>query len=146
MFKVGKIKQVKNEKVLIKQSSYEKGSFKDGKTMYAKVETLSFEITGDDYTFSFDMSTPIKELLKIPMGEKVDFKKYLFQGETFFNTDGEKGYIDPDMKIIIYRYLENSFEITIHFNTEEWNKEEEYSGLIQFSFNLDDYLNVNKES
>ena len=146
MFKVGKIKQISNEKVEIKPSYINKGSFRDGKTTYTKINTLSFEISGDDYSFTFETNKDNEELLKIPMREVVDFKDYIFIGETFFNIYGDTNYMDPDMKIIIYRYLENRFEITIHFNTEEYNPEEEYSGIIQFSFDLDDYLNVNKES
>ncbi len=146
MFKVGKIKQISNEKVVIKPSYIEKGSFRNGKTTYTKINTLSFEVSGDNYAFSFETSKANEELLKIPMNEAVDFKEYLFQGEIFFSINDDKTYMDPDMSIKIYRYLENRFEITIHFNTEEYNPEEEYSGLIQFSFDLDDYLIVNKES
>lgn len=146
MFKVGKIKQISNEKVEINPSYINKCSFRDGKAIYTKINTLIFEISGDDYSFTFETDKDNEELLKIPMREVVDFKDYIFIGETFFNIYGDTNYMDPDIKIIIYRYLENRFEITIHFNTEEYNPEEEYSGIIQFSFDLDDYLNVNKES
>lgn len=140
MFKVGKIKQISNEEVIIKPSSFEKGNFNDGKATYSTVKTLDFEIKGDDYSFSFELSKSIDDLLNIPMGEKTDFKDYLFQGETFFTVNGEKSYMDPDMDIKIYRYLENSYEITIHFNSDELNIKEEYSGYIQFDFDLNDFL------
>lgn len=140
MFKIGKIKQISNEKVIIKPSSFEKGSFKDGKATYSTVKNLCFEIKGDDYSFSFELSKSIDDLLNIPMSEKIDFKDYLFHGETFFTVKGEESYMDPEMDIEIYRYLENSFEITIHFISEGLNAKEEYSGYIQFDFDLNNFL------
>ena len=45
------------------------------------------------------------------------------------------------MEITIYRYLENSYEITVHFDTSELNSTIDFSGFLQVSFDLNDYLN-----
>ena len=140
MFKVGEIKQVSNEKVIIKPVEYEKGHFENGKTNYEMIRTLTFKITGDDYSFEFMMRKELTSLLDIPMNEQVDFKDYLFMGETFFNVKNETSCIDPDMDIKIYRYLENSYEITIHCYPYESDSTMNYSGFIQFSFDLNEFL------
>ncbi len=140
MFKVGKIKQIPNEKVIIKPVEYEAGHFKNGKANYETIRTLTFKITGDDYSFVFMMKKELTSLLDIPMNEYIDFKEYLFGGETFFNIKNEPSYMDPDMDIKIYRYLENSYEIIIHCYPYESDNIMNYSGFIQFSFDLNEFL------
>ena len=48
--------------------------------------------------------------------------------------------IDNNIDISIFRYAGNSFEITIKLSAEELNPTEEYSGIIVFDFDLDNYL------
>ena len=141
MFKVGKIKQDLNEKVTIKPVEYEKAHFEDGKSKYETIKTLAFKITSDNYSFEFMMNKELTSLLDIPMNEQVDFNEYLFTGETFFNVKDKPSYMDPNMEITIYRYLENSYEITVHFDTSELNSTIDFSGFLQVSFDLNDYLN-----
>ena len=140
MFKVGKIKQVTNEKVNIKLRTIEKGSFKGNKTTYKKIKVLSFDITSDEYSFFFEMGKEIEKLLEIPMEEKVDFKDYIVSGDMFDDHKNKKVFIDNNIDISIFRYAGNSFEITIKLSAEELNPTEEYSGIIVFDFDLDNYL------
>lgn len=140
MFKVGKIKQLPNEKVKIKKVKHEVVHFEKGKKNSKDIEVLSFAVYSDDYSFEFMMKDSLNSLLDIPMGESIDFKDYLFMGETFFNIKDKSSYMDPSMDIRIYRYLESSYEITIHFDTNELNSMVDYSGFVQFSFDLNDYL------
>ena len=141
MFKVGQIKSVPNEKVIIKPFEHEQGSFKNGKTVYKKIKSLEFEVYGDNYSFKFMMKSDLKKLLDMPMGENIDFQEYLFTGETFFDIDNKESFMDPTMDIKIYRYLENSYEITVHFDTGEINSTTDYTGIVQFDFDLNDFLN-----
>ena len=48
-------------------------------------------------------------------------------------------YIEPEINIKITRYLKNKFIIFLTFYTNY--NENDYFGLIEFTFNLDDYLN-----
>lgn len=132
MFKIGKLEQVSDEKVSIEVITY--------KTYYDKkseeYQTLSFEVTGNNYSISFDLKCEMKELLTIPLLETIDFSKYLNEGETFFNVDDNNG-INPIMNITINRYMKNKYVIFISFYTEN---DDNYGGIVEFSFDLDDYL------
>ena len=139
MFKVGEIKQVSNEEIVIKKTKHENGHFENGKVRYTEIESLNFKILSDDYSFEFSLKEPIDSLLDIPMNEKVDLKEKLFIGETFFNINDKENYIDPYFDITIYRYLDNKFEISIVFLSDELEKAN-YSGSIIFDFDLNNYL------
>ena len=77
------------------------------------------------------------------MNETKDFKDYIFDGETWLNVKGLNG-VEPVMDIKITRYLKNRFIIFLTFYTDYYsNDENNYSGMIEFSFNLDDYLDNN---
>ena len=45
------------------------------------------------------------------------------------------------MNIKITRYLKNRFIVFLTFYTDYSYDEKDYSGVIEFTFNLDDYLN-----
>ena len=136
MFKVAKLKKVENENVKIGILTQEKASFKDGKKISTEeYKTLSFNITGDDYSFSFELNCKLEKLLELPNGETIDFKDYIFEGETFFNGE------NPEMQITINRYLKNKYIIAISFYTYGVD-DDQYAGIIEFSFNLDDYLKL----
>ena len=58
------------------------------------------------------------------MNETLDFKDYIFGSETLLNV----------------RYLNNKFIIFLTFYTDYGFDDNDYSGMIEFTFNLDDYL------
>ena len=93
-----------------------------------------------DYSFAFDLNCRLEKLLEIPMSETIDFKDYIFSGETWLNVKGLNG-VEPEMNIKITRYLKNRFLIFITFYTDYYNNDDnDYSGMIEFTFNLDDFL------
>ena len=139
MFKIGKIENVDNEKLDIYYVTHEHCRFENGKTISEVIKTLAFEISGKDYVFSFELNCKMEELLKIPMKEQVDFSSYVLGGETWLNIKGLNG-IDPEIDIKTTRYLKNRFIILITFFTDFSYDDNDYSGMIEFSFNLDDYL------
>ena len=144
MFKIAKLENVSNETINIDYVTQEQGSFKVGKkTSYKSFKTLTFDITGDNYSFSFDLNCRLEKLLEIPMNQTIDFNNYIFPGETWLNIKDQNG-VEPQIDVKITRYLKNKFIIFLTFYTEySYDDDETYSGMIEFSFNLDDYLNVN---
>lgn len=140
MFKIGKLEKVNNEKVTIDYVTQQKYAFNNGeKPSLETFKTLSFDITGDDYSLSFDLNCRLEKLLEIPNNETIDFSDYLFGGETWLNIKGANG-VEPQMSIKKTRYLKNKFIIYLIFYTEYSYDDEDYSGMIEFTFNLDDYL------
>lgn len=141
MFKIGKLEKVENEKVtitLIKQEhkKYEKGS----KVSEEVFKTLSFDISGNDYSLSFDLNCRLEKLLELPLGETIDFNDYIFEGETWLNTKEESN-LEPQMDVRITRYIKNKYIILLTFYTDYMREEDNiYSGVIEFTFDLDDYL------
>ncbi len=74
--------------------------------------------------------------------KKIDFNNYLLDNESFLNVNGIT-IIEPDMNIKITRYFKNKFIIFITFfnlNSTISHNDADYSGIIEFEFNLDDYL------
>jgi len=141
MFKIAKLEEVNNEKLNINYITHEKYKYENGKSnLYDSFKTLSFNIASEDYSFSFDLNCKPKKLLEIPFSKTIDFNKYVFQGETWLNIKNFNG-IQPETDIKITRYLKNKFSIYIKFYTT-LNDDNDYSGIIDFSFNLDDYLNI----
>lgn len=140
MFKIAKLENVKNEVVNIYYATQEQNKYENGKKKsHEEFKTLTFDISGDDYSFSFDLNCKLEELLKIPMAETIDFNKYIFHSETWLNVKGLNG-VEPQMDIKITRYLKNRFIIFLTFYTEYSYDDNDYSGMIEFTFNLDDYL------
>ena len=141
MFKIAKLEKVNNEKVSINLITYEQSKYENGKKILTEiVKTLSFDISGDNYSFGFDLNCKLEELLELPMNETIDFKDYIFDGETWLNVKGLNG-VEPVMDIKITRYLKNKFIIFLTFFTDYSYDENDYSGMAEFTFNLDDYLN-----
>ena len=141
MFKIGKLEKVENEEVtitLVKQEhkKYEKGI----KVSEENFKTLSFNISGDDYSLSFDLSCRLEKLLELPLGETINFNDYIFEGETWLNTKEESN-LEPLMNIKITRYIKNKYIILLTFYTDYMHDDNNiYSGMIEFTFNLEDYL------
>ena len=141
MFKIAKLEKVNNEKVSINLITYEQSKYENGKKILTEiVKTLSFDISGDNYSLGFDLNCKLEELLELPMNETIDFKDYILDGETWFNVKDLNG-IEPLMDIKITRYLKNKFIIFLTFFTDYSYDENDYSGMAEFTFNLDDYLN-----
>lgn len=141
MFKIAKLEKVNNEKVSINLIIYEQSKYEKGEKILTEiVKTLSFDISGDNYSFGFDLNCKLEELLELPMNETIDFKDYILDGETWFNVKDLNG-IEPLMDIKITRYLKNKFIIFLTFFTDYSYDENDYSGMAEFTFNLDDYLN-----
>lgn len=141
MFKIAKLEKINNEKVSINLITYEQSKYENGEKILTEiVKTLSFDISGDNYSFGFDLNCKLEKLLELPMNEIIDFKDYIFDGETWFNVKDLNG-IEPLMDIKITRYLKNKFIIFLTFFTDYSYDENDYSGMAEFTFNLDDYLN-----
>lgn len=141
MFKIAKLEKVNNEKVSINLITYEQSKYENGEKILTEiVKTLSFDISGDNYSFGFDLNCKLEKLLELPMNEIIDFKDYIFDGETWFNVKDLNG-VEPLMDIKITRYLKNKFIIFLTFFTDYSYDENDYSGMAEFTFNLDDYLN-----
>lgn len=133
MFKVAKLNFVGNERLNIQLLKQDRTSYQDGKKIsFDNYKTLSFTISGDDYSFSFDLGCRLEKLLEIPINETINFKKWILNGSTEFNVKGVT-IINPQFEIKANRYLENKFIINLTFNTED------YAGIIEFSFDLDNY-------
>lgn len=133
MFKVAKLNSVGNERLNIQLLKQDRTSYQDGKKIsFDNYKTLSFTISGDDYSFSFDLDCRLEKLLEIPINETINFKKWILNGSTEFNVKGVS-IINPQFEIKANRYLENKFIINLTFNTED------YAGVIEFSFDLDNY-------
>ena len=137
MFKIAHLNDIGNEQVDIKKIPFEICRYQNSEKKIDKFNTLSFDIYNDIYSFSFYLNCQLEKLLELPMSEKVDFKEYICEGDIWLNVKEENSYdiSKPDINIQITRYLNNRFILLIHFFTDE-----DYSGIIEFSFNLDEYL------
>lgn len=143
MFKIAKLEKIDNEIVDIGFVTQQRCAYDNGlKVLEESFETLSFEISGDVYSLSFALNCRLEKLLEIPMSKAIDFKNYIFHGETCLNVKGMNG-IEPEMDIKITKYLNNKFIIFLTFYTDCGN--DNYSGVIEFTFDLDDYLDVNNK-
>ena len=145
MFKISQLEKVNNESVNINLITQEQSWYEDGKKIsFEAFNTLTFNILSDDYSFSFDLNCKLEKLLEIPFNETIDFKDYIFGGETWLNIK-DLNIVEPEMDIKITRYLNNRFIIFLTFYTDYYSCDEDiYSGMIEFTFNLDDYLNLEK--
>ena len=129
MFKIGKLENVKNEVVTINTIVQTECSYENGK----KIKEDSFN------SFSFNLNCKLEKLLDIQMNKTINFNDYIFGGETWLNVKGLNG-AEPQIDVKITRYLKNKFIIYLTFYTDYSYDEEDYSGIIEFTFNLDDYL------
>ena len=57
-----------------------------------------------------------------------------------FILQEKNNFIEPQINIKIRRYLKNQFSIFLTFNTEYNYDNIDYSGIVEFTFNLDNYL------
>lgn len=137
MFKLNKLIDTQEEKVVISYVTQENHII--GNKQNDSFKTLSFDIEGkiegNKYSFSFDLNCKLEELLKI--NKSIDFKKYIFDGETFFNINGLTD-ISPEFDIYIDRWTKNKYLININFVSNISNNY--YSGIIEFIFDLDEYI------
>lgn len=146
MFKIAKLENVRNETLNINYVTQVQCKYENGKKESCEnFKTLTFDISGDDYSFSFDLNCRLEELLKIPMTETIDFNKYIFKSETWLNVKELNG-VEPEIDVKITRYLKNKFIIFLTFYTEYSYDENDYAGKIEFTFNLDDYLKVDDKN
>ena len=140
MFKIAKFNKVNNEKVSI--NFVEQKHYKRSKEKPEQFKTLAFDIEAKDkennYFFTFALNCRPEELLKIPHNETIDFSNYIFDGETFFNINNI--IFEPEINIKITRYLNNNFIIYITLYTDSFQEEDDYSVVMEITFNLDDYL------
>ena len=144
MFKIARLDQVKNESVNIKLFTQEHCKSSNGKKVSCEsFESLSFDIDGKignyEYNFSFALNCRLEELLKLPENEMVDFNRYLLGGETWLNVKEFNG-VEPLIDIKISRYLKTKFLIFLTFYTEYSYDNDDYSGMIEITFDLKNYL------
>ena len=147
MFKIAKLEKVNNEIVNIKLLTQEKNKYENGKKAFSETfKTLSFDISSDDYSLYFDLNCKLEKLLEIPMNKTIDFNNYI-SGGTYLEVHGIADF-DIKTNFKITRYLKNKFIIFITFFTDyAFDDENDYSGMIEITFNLEDYLeSENNES
>ena len=146
MFRVSKLEDTKNEKVDIELFTMNQIGYENGKKVRDEsFKTLSFCVYDDNYSFSFELKCRLEKLLEIPMNKTIDFSDYLFSGETFFSA-GDSNVTEPVTNIKITRYMKNEFIILISFYTDYYvDDDNDYSGVIEFTFDLDDYLDKEKK-
>ena len=141
MFKVNKLIESKDEKLEISYINNE--VYKPKEKFRDSFKSLYFDFTGkinnDEYNLTFALNCRNEVLLDFPLNEQIDLKKYMLGGETFFYVNDEYD-IDPEMNIVIMRYLKNNFIIHIKLNANVGNRYGDYAAIIEFEFNLDDYL------
>ena len=66
MFKIAKLEKVNNEKVSINLITYEQSKYEKGEKILTEiVKTLSFDISGDNYSLGFDLNCKLEELLEL---------------------------------------------------------------------------------
>lgn len=115
MFKIAKLEKVNNEKVNINLITQEESKYENGKkTSFETFNTLTFNVSGDDYSLEFDLNCKLEKLLEIPMNETINFKDYVFAGETWLYVN-EVVVGEPEIDIKITRYLKNKFIIFLAF-------------------------------
>lgn len=142
MFKIGKLKETSNENITITTSKLE--VTKVGVGIIGYKLGLTFDITGelDDnkYSFGFVLSCNPEDLLNLDTSEVINYNNYkcmndkFYTGETFFNFNDENGVEPEELNIKITRYIKNKYLVYITFVVEDC------SCVIEFDFNLDDYL------
>lgn len=142
MFKVSKLIETKDEIVNINYINNELYKYKEG--LKDSYKSLHFEISGNikntNYTLTFALNCRNEVLLDFPMNEKINIKDYILHSETFFYVN-DKEDMDPDIEIIMMRYLKNNYIVYIKGLADLGIHNGKYASIIEFEFNLDDYLN-----
>ena len=100
---------------------------------------MSFNISSDDYSLNFELNCKLEKLLEIPMNKTIDFSDYILRGIYLEVHDSSEIYVQTNIKIT--RYLNNNFIIFLAFFADYSFDDDDYSGIIEITFNLDDYLN-----
>lgn len=147
MFKIAKLEKANNETINIELFTQEKNKYENGKKAFSETfKSLSFNISSDDYLLHFDLNCKLEKLLEIPMNQTIDFSNYILGG-TYLEVHGIADF-DIKTNIKITRYLENKFVIFLTFFTDYvFDDNIDYSGMIEITFDLDDYLeSENNES
>ena len=143
MFRIGLLKETSNEKIKIGFVNQE--CFEVGKGIVDSFETLSFlieaEIAKSKYQFSFELNCRPERLMELPLNQNINISNYIFGGETFLNIKGYNG-ITPTIDIFAIRHIDENILITIKFDAISPISYETYCGIINFKFNLKDYINL----
>jgi hypothetical protein len=142
MFKVAKLKQIKDEKVDIKVVSYEKRGYQKEPQLR---HILSFKISGYDYSLRFMLNITLEKLNAIPDSQDINLSKYLFGGETYLYTkyDNNNYYDDTNLNLnIVASKFDNEFNLQLNFYSFDCQKP--ISGIAEIKFNLNDYLPSNE--
>lgn len=140
MFKIGEIHEVNNENIKIDVVNLESYSYVTKETNV--YQNLSFNIEGNlnnnCYSLYFEINDDIKELLKFKKLEKNNINEMIREYE--FNINDNIS-INPKLNVILTKYLDNKFNIYINFIIEEEESfKEKYAGIIEFDFDLNDYI------
>lgn len=143
MFKINKLEDVSNENISISSSKLEIQKVGIGIIGYKL--GLTFDIAGNlndnNYSFGFDLSCNPEDLLNLNPSETINYSNYKCDnekfhiGETFFNLNEENGVEPDELNIKITRYIDTRYLVYITFIVDD------YSGVIEFDFKLDKYLN-----
>lgn len=135
MFKISKLYDTNEEKIVITSSKQEVYNVDKGVTDYNLL--LEFDINGildnNKYSFSFDLSCKPDIFFNNDILELEKDKLHL--GEVFFNFNDNNGIEPIDLNIKFTKITKNIFIVYISFMTDDY-----YIGIIEFTFNLDDYL------
>ncbi len=145
MFKIAQLQKVNNEVININVVNQLLDKFvPGGKVVHKSFKSLSFSIGGQigdkTYNLSFYLNCSLNKLLTLPYNDKIDFNKYILDNDTWFTIEGLQS-MAPQISVKIIRYLENKFIIFLTFYTEyNYDVNVDYSGMIEITFDLDDYL------
>lgn len=145
MFKIAKLEKLKDEKVSINLVTKEIYKYENNIATVDTFKTLAFDILGENFSFCFDLDCRLEKLLEISMNKTIDFDEYTLH---YYLTVEGLNSVEPEVDIKITRYLKNKFIIFLTFYTDNYvysndPNENDYSGMIEITFDLDDYLNRN---
>lgn len=145
MFKIAKLEKLKDEKVSINLVTKEIYKYENNIATVDTFKTLAFDILGENFSFCFDLDCRLEKLLEIPMNKTIAFGEYTLH---YYLTVEGLNSVKPEVDIKITRYLKNKFIIFLTFYTDNYvysndSNENDYSGMIEITFDLDDYLNRN---
>lgn len=139
MFKIAKLDNIKNEKININLITLKNKIIdEDNELFFGPHKSLSFNISNDNYSVKFDLKCRLEKLLDLPINRTVNFIDYIDYESINININ-KISIDDPKINISINRYLENDFYIYLIFYTN-LNNNNDYCGVIDFTFNLKDYL------
>ena len=148
MFKIGELQNTNNEKIIIEKHQVESYDVNTKKTTYCN--TLSFLISGiienKEFSYYFELDEDINNLLKFNKLEKINVNNKVT--DIMFNLN-DKNAIEPNINNIYFtKYINNKFNVVIYFIAENFENniiEDKYSGVIEFDFDLDNYIGEKNE-